>query len=400
MIKFGYWITSLCAIAVFLVAVTLTNRDNSLLRRATLPIKENTIPLPVVEEHLAPAASSQEERQRKSGRTGVRWEPHTSPYGFVRVYDEVPDMKHGKALILMSGHMRTYRATLPTIRNKLASPNEAHIVLASYAKDGFKVFREAKLKDTGNVDYDLVADLLFPYLRVVHVVTDAEFVHRDIASRGIAPLLVPALSQFFIMELCLNTSKQYPPRPGHIYQIYIRIRPDMYILGRHVLYHANSVNYTCDTALPDYTTEWVPSDNEVLVSPHHPLYRWKESFADHTISLQPSLGERFFRLYSHIVNNARGPYSYIGPQGSLIAERAWSKHLAQLGVPQTKIHRVPGWHIVLRNQTNFRGGAKAASRNELKVLGTLSVDQLKCPDRSGALIDIRRRVPAKKSKKP
>eukprot|EP00759_Apiculatamorpha_spiralis_P014930 PhF_6_TR21664/c0_g1_i1/m.30908 len=310
-------------------------------------------------------------------------------FGHVRLYNHT--FNHGDILVLMSGHMRTYRVTLPTIREKYLRPNNAPVVLASYDTEGYKIFREAELLKGSYVDYDEVAQqLLTPFVKVMHVVSNNKFVAQDTAQHGIDPLFVPALSQFFIMELAMNTSTEYASLVGidlSKIKLYVRLRPDMYVLGRSVIHslleNGNWLqNYTCN-AMRHYLVEW-DSEFQVLVSPHHPVFRWKELFTDHTITLKKERGEKFFRLYTHVLKN---PNPFLSRK---TAERMWLMYLKALGVRDTNIIRVPGWHVVFRNQSNFIGKSKSANKNEMTVFGTISVKKIGCPHPNGTQFDVQK----------
>eukprot|EP00760_Papus_ankaliazontas_P009276 PhM_4_TR1398/c0_g1_i1/m.66912 len=318
-------------------------------------------------------------RERVTSRSVTR---ERFAYGERYIYDTSKIGKGKDAprvLVLMSGHMRTYRATLSSIRHKLLEPNAAPVVLATYEYEGFKVFREMNISRGDTVDQGLVADALDPYLKAAAYVGDAlNPVPREYRQY---PLSVPAMSQFFIMEVCADLAMRVDPDAANSYDVFLRVRPDMFVLGQVLRILPTQLEYTCSDTRK-YTTSWSALGGDVLVAPHHPIYRWKELFSDHTIALHPKKAVPFFNLYTEIGSNKRKWLVH-----GATAERMWRRRLEQIGVRAAQVVRVPGWHVLLRNMSHF-GTNKATNRNELVIFGTTNVHAVPCPAADGHLIDV------------
>ena len=191
--------------------------------------------------------------------------------------------------------------------------------------------------------------------------------------------------------------------PWRAFDIVIRVRPDIFILGplwiRPLSADSAVLNFTCNPnaaiGLPplsgpeQYVHSKQFSRGDLLRTPHHPVHEWiLDPISDHTAVGFTDQVTTFFELYKDArALSPRDQEKNIFFAGNTV-ERMWTQHTERKGL---KVETTFGWHIMLRNPTNFLNStnllARTKRRKELmiKIFAVTDPEQVGCPAKDGSM---------------
>lgn len=321
-----------------------------------------------------------------------------------------------KVAVEMSGHMRTYKRCYKSLVANLLAPNQALLFIATYPDLGEKRYGIRMQEFSDEVPMSDLVSMYSPYLAQAYMLdlpTLTRKLSRWFASYFQLKQWSWMIFQLFTMELAHNTTLAHMPStaadieaadptvvrhvvPGRAappvwpdFDIVIRVRPDLYILGEALVRAMTPTTatflFTCDgkfTFVENFTR------NDIIRAPHHPVFEWvSDPISDHS-----AIGfTKELTSFMHLFNTARSfsPTEqgwYFFHHGNT-AERMWTKHVQ---ARKLNVIRTIGWHVMLRNPKVFFNStvkvANTARRAQLteKIFGVTDPEQVGCPrpDRS------------------
>lgn len=334
-----------------------------------------------------------------------------------------------KIAVEMSGHMRTYRKCYASTVQHLLEPNNALLFGVTYPDVGDKRFGVREQERDLPIPFDEIVDMYGPYLASLYIL-DVPTITTML--NGVFPAWFHLkqwswmIYQLFTMDVAhdIATAHMMGSRDNegfhrddptilkkvfrastnrHLwtrYDVMIRIRPDLYILGPVVIAPYDATRFVFNFSCGGNHYE-VPFDRtEIIRSPHHPNYEWfLDKLSDHSaVGFAETMGP-FMKLYSNV------KAMHFPRQNDLVfkhgntAERMWSQHAERVKV---KLLGGFGWHIMLRNPEKFRNSTHAIAATKRraeftkKVFGVTDPSEVTCPDPSGKRGTIAKKPPVKK----
>ena len=234
----------------------------------------------------------------------------------------------------MSGHMRTFRRTYHTCVSNVLQPNRALLFMSTYPDIGDKRFgiRFQERDDPASVRE--IAQYYSPYLAAMYAV-DVPAITRRLWHTFPTVFQLTQWSwmiyQLYMMELAHNVTLQYVGAQATVegdsvteaerflfhnnslanfvrgkwkdFDIVVRIRPDLYILGQVTLTsidfpHQAEFSMSCGGK----TFTDVFNETQLLRAPHHPRLEWfADPLSDHSAVGFTKQMTAFLRLYSSIL---------------------------------------------------------------------------------------------------
>jgi hypothetical protein len=332
-----------------------------------------------------------------------------------------------RVAVEMSGHMRTYRKCAASARANLLDSTGGLLFLATYPDLGDKRFGVRFQEQDAAVDLSELRSLYgADHLAAMYLV-DLPAARVRLA-RGFPTLFVVKqwswmIYQLFMMEVAHNLTLNHvgllglddsfggqkyfahsvnvsglgnPGLSWGGFDIYIRVRPDLYILGQlrferpvhagNSSNNSNKISFMFSCGGNEYPTfDLNPTD--VFRTTHHPIWLWvKDPLSDHSAIGQPAAMDKFLRLFSDTVfRDPRAQERRVFPHGQT-AERLWGEHAERQGLI---VRRVPGWHIMLRNAAKFSNATLYASEFKRKlislVFGVTDARAVGCPSRDNCV---------------
>eukprot|EP00744_Colponema_vietnamica_P006980 GILI01010078.1.p1 GENE.GILI01010078.1~~GILI01010078.1.p1 ORF type:complete len:330 (-),score=30.60 GILI01010078.1:35-1024(-) len=279
----------------------------------------------------------------------------------------------------MSGQMRTYKRCYKSIVENVLKTNDALLFIASYPDVGDKRFGVRVIERDDEVPAGEVAKMFSPYLASMYT-ADVPTVTRRL--NGEFPTMMTTTQhswmvyQLFMMDLAhtillrhslgaqwndgtykpfvineKNPSDGFKSTPWKSFDVVVRIRPDLYILGpmwlRSLTPTQAVFNFTCGGNV--FTK--IFNSNEVLRTPHHPYYRWVlDPISDHSAVGFTNQVTTLFELYKDA--RAMPPAQQekeIFFFGNTV-ERMWTQHIERKKLTAVEVF---GWHFMLRNPSKF-----------------------------------------------
>jgi hypothetical protein len=331
----------------------------------------------------------------------------------------------------MSGHMRTFKKCYESTVKHLLEPNQALLFLVTYPDIGDKRFGIRVQERDDPVILDQLVDMYGPHLAALYSL-DVPTVTSYLNSRFPAWFHLKQWSwmiyQLFTMDVAHDVAmahimgsqehaafeksdpsmlkKVFRPFGSRAlwtkYDVMIRVRPDLYILGPSVVIPFdethNIFNFTCGGVSYE-----LPFDRtQVIRAPHHPNYEWyADKLSDHSaIGYAETMGP-FMKMLASVLSMSFSRQSNEVFKHGNTAERMWSQHADRL---KLKLVGSFGWHIMLRNAEKYSNSTHVISKSERrrdftqKVFGVSDPSQVMCPDPSGKRNTLPPKPPKRKRK--
>jgi hypothetical protein len=357
----------------------------------------------------------------------------------------------------MPGHMRTFRQCAARARDKLLRPNNAALYIVSYMASGDKRpgRREQELVDDA-VDWRAAAAAYAPHLAAALIVDGTALraaVARAFPEQWDKPQQAWMLYQFALMEAAARMAAAAPGgfspvstvdllgptggcgwhkavpvgavasirsgwapaggvSPGVPYDVLIRMRPDLFVVGTLRIAaalpqptSAPPAPATADTWTLALTCGGETDSSErtgavievaatfggaaVLVAPHHPVAEWVLDPVSDLVSVAAfTQGVAFSGIYTRLASQPEAAKRAVLFDPQATAERLWRQVAADLGL---ELRRGFGWFGILRNETTFQlgkdEGAASERRRQLvrRIFSIFDPASIPCPRADGSM---------------
>jgi hypothetical protein len=281
-----------------------------------------------------------------------------------------------RVAVEMSGHMRTYQDCAASCRFHLLRPNNALLFSATYPDVGNKRQGVRVQERDEPVELPVMQELYGPHLAAVYLL-DLPTVTGQL--RRWFPSIFGdthwswMIYQLFTMELVHNTTLQHLAPAAHddttldlalsknkadkkgrelarrwgSFDVIVRVRPDLYILGNVTLFQLAPDHGVLEFACGGTTFSGSFGNGVILRSPHHPRVIWDlDPLSDHSAVGFTANTSTFLQLFTDAVGlSVYQQRKQIFYHGSTV-EKMWSDRAKKA---QLAMLPVVGWHIMLRS---------------------------------------------------
>jgi hypothetical protein len=330
--------------------------------------------------------------------------------------------------------MRTYRQCYQSTVERVLAPNQALLFLSTYPDVGDKRFGIRVQEPDVLVRADELSAMYGPYLAALAVL-DVPIVRQQLETWFPRVMALPMWSwmlyQLFTMELTHNMTLRYgtvaspedsrldaepglrahrsalaakglPPRGSHWarwgpdFDVVIRIRPDLYILGTVLIRPLKPIGDLSNGRSGGFFlscgNEWYPGlvfgARQVVRSAHHPTVEYfSDPISDHSAVGFTGSMTSLLSLFSKVrwaSEEARDGVFKVGNS----AEKMWVKHIDEAGMTGLRAY---GWHVMLRNKMKYFNSTEKAAKGRRreaitrKVFGVTDPSEVSCPRRDGTM---------------
>lgn len=294
-----------------------------------------------------------------------------------------------RVAVEMSGHMRTYQRCSESLVENVLRPNDALLFVATYPDLGDKRFGVRHQERDAAAE---VEDIVSRYKGFLHTLSIVDQPTLTVDLRRWFPNLFQntqwswMIYQLYMLEHVHNVSVETKIP----FDIFIRVRPDLFILGKVVLTPTteSSSDFTLFCGEHNWTAT-LTADQHLLRSPHHPRLQWeRDPVSDHSAIGYAHTMDRFLRLFAHAKGIDPSQQQQVVFPSGMTAERLWTDHSKRLGVKEEPIF---GWHIMIRNANKFTNNSVISAASDrrrvliAKIFGVTDPTTVGCPNADGSM---------------
>jgi hypothetical protein len=365
------------------------------------------------------------------GVVSVEWKK----FGLYTTFEHIAprNTPHLRVAVEMSGHMRTFKKCYESTVKNLLEPNQALLFLVTYPDIGDKRFGIRVQERDDPVLIEQLQDMYGPHLAALYsldVPTVTAYLNSlfpawfhlkqwswmiyqlftmDVAHDiAMAHILGSQEQEHFQLSDPTMLRKVFRPFAARAlwpkYDVMIRVRPDLYIMGPSVVIPFDETHHVFNFSCGGSSYEIAFDRTQVIRAPHHPNFEWyADKLSDHSaIGYAETMGPFMKMLSSVKLMSFSRQNNEVFKHGNT-AERMWGQHADRM---KLKLISSFGWHIMLRNAEKYANSTHVISKSERrreftqKVFGVTDPSQVTCPDPSGKRNTLPPKPPKKRRKTP